>query len=381
MTRTTRPALPAGLLLALLALGCPPRPPAPAPALAQDQGTEPGKQAISAPTPWVPVRPAAGLPLLEAPARVLLSPEATAEVVPPFRGRVTRIHVRPGQRVDRGAPIIDVVMPELLRAAGAYLAAGTRLAAYGKRRAQLQSLRGEGLVRLSDLAEVETQTAEAQADQQAALGTLRGADLGGADAARLLQGGGTLTLRAPIPGIVTHVRATLGETHENTDLPLCTIAGEGGVQIEARLGRSLPADAQVSFVSATGLTVPLRPLSSAPVVDPRDGTTLAWFAPAEDRRTAGLPGGLQGRLRAVLSGGAQPGDGGAAVPVAIPARALLPDARGAAVLRRRGGQAAQVAVEVLSTSGADALVRGDLLPGDEVAADAGLARAGGEGEP
>jgi multidrug efflux pump subunit AcrA (membrane-fusion protein) len=329
----------------------------------------------------VPVRPAAGLPLLEAPARVLLSPEATAEVVPPFRGRITRIHVRPGQKVARGAPIIDVVMPELLRAAGAYLAAGTRLGAYGKRRAQLQSLRGEGLVRLSDLAEVETHIAEAQADQQAALGTLRAADLSGADAARLLQGGGTLTLRAPIPGVITHVRATLGETHENTDLPLATIAGEGGVQIEARLGRPLPAGAQVSFISATGTTVPLRSLSSAPVVDPRDGTTLAWFAPAEEARAAGLPGGTQGRLRAVLSDGAPAPDGGGAAPVAIPARALLPDPRGAAVLRRRAGQVAQVAVEVLSTSGTDALVRGDLRPGDEVAADAGLAQAGGGNEP
>ena len=52
----------------------------------------------SSSTPWVRVRPAEGLSLLEVPARVLAPPSSAAAVVPPFRARVLRIHVQPGQR-------------------------------------------------------------------------------------------------------------------------------------------------------------------------------------------------------------------------------------------------------------------------------------------
>jgi hypothetical protein len=347
-----------GLLLLVLA-ACPSRPAAPPiPAAAP-----------SAPTPWVRVRPAEGLSLLEVPARVLPSPDAVAEVVPPYRARVVRIHVRAGQRVARGAPILDVLAPELVRAAGAYVAAGTRLSAYSKHREQLLSLRSEGLVRLADLAEVETKVAEALADQQAALGTLRGADLGGADAARLLSGGGTLTLRAPIAGVVTALRAAIGETHENPDLPLAHIAGEGEVQIEARLSAALPPAAHVAFVTPAGETVPVRAIGSAPVVDARDGTRLSWYAPDLPAQSPRLPAGLLGRLRVTLPAGSG--------VVAVPARALLPGDGGAAgqgtVLLRRGAEIQKLPVEVLSTSGADALVRGPLREGDEVAAEASAA--------
>lgn len=323
--------------------------------------------APSARTRWVAARSTEGLPLLEAPARVLGAPEATAEVVPPFRARVLRIYVRPGQRVERGAAIMDVLMPELLRAAGSYAAATTRLGAYGRHKAQLESLRSEGMVRLSELAEVENKVAEALADQQAALGTLRGAALSGSDAARLLSGSGTFTLRASISGVITAVRATPGETHENTDMSLAQIAGEGEVQVEARLSGALPAGAEVSFVAPSGALTPLRPLSSAPLVDPRDGTTLTWLQPLTP---AALPSGLQGKLRVSL---ARPAD-----VVAVPLRALLMKGAGGkgAVLQRvtspSGPRAVEVPVEVLATSGADALVRGALRAGDEVAADPNL---------
>ena len=313
-------------------------------------------------TPWVTVRSAEGLPLLEVPARVLAAPSATAEVVPPFRARVIRIEVRVGQKVSRGAAIIEVIVPEVMRAASAYVAAGTRIAAYGKHKAQLDALRGEGLVRLVDLAEVETRLAEALADQQTALGTLRSADLSGGEAARLLQGAGTLTLRSPIDGVVTELRASIGETHDNTDLPLAHIAGEGDVQIEARLTHALPAAARADFVTADGRRLHLRLAGTAPVVDPRDGTMLAWFAPEP---AAQLPQGLPGKVQLHLPSGVTDA-------TAVPTRALLLLGSKTYVLRRSGGEH-RVEVTVLATSGADAVVRGPLHTGDEVAADAALA--------
>ena len=381
----------AAAALVLWLCGCPAgAPPGPVPAAPRDGGRGEDPQSPV----FVVVRPAAGVALPEAPARVLLAPESIADVVPPFRARVVRIHARPGQRLLRGAPVLDVVMPDVLRAAGAYVAASTRLSAYGKRKAQLDSLRGEGLVRLADLAEVEGRLAEAMADQQAALGLLRGADLTGADAARLLTGPGTLTLRSPIAGVVTEVRATLGETHENSDLPLAHIAGEGELRVEARLSGPLPPGARLEFASATGLRCALTLLGVAPVVDPRDGSTLAWLAPAgragaalpplraeapaaDPPQGAGcpeaLPPGLSGRLRISL----ERADG----VVVVPVRALWLRGQVTAVLRRAaaGGSATRrVPVQVLATAGDLALVRESaaeqppLRADDEVVQDASL---------
>lgn len=343
-----------GLSVLPLLFACSPHPAAPPP-----------PPAVAVPkSPWVTVRSVETLPLFEVPARVLAAPTATAEIVPPFRARVLRIHVRAGQSVGIGAPIIEVIVPEVMRAASAYVAAGTRAAAYGKHKAQLDALRGEGLVRLVDLAEAETRLAEALADQQAALGTLRSADLLGSDATRLLQGAGTLTLRSPIAGMVTELHVSIGETHENTDLPLAHIVGAGEVQIEARMSHAVPAAARADFVAPDGRRLPLRLVSTAPVVDPRDGTMLAWFA-AEP--AAELPQGLSGRVQVHLPKGV--GDASA-----VPARSILLDGTKTYVVRRGAG-GRRVEVTVLATSGADAVVRGPLRPGDEVAADAALATA------
>ena len=45
--------------------------------------------------------------------------------------------------MKRGDPIADVVMPDVVQAAGTYSAAATRVEAYGRRAAQLESLKKE----------------------------------------------------------------------------------------------------------------------------------------------------------------------------------------------------------------------------------------------
>ena len=103
---------------------------------------------------------------------MLPSPEAQAGVVPPYRARVLRVLVRPGERVTKGQALVEVVMPEVSAAAGAYAAASTRVNAYRRRKAQLDALKADGLVRLVDVLEAETKLAEALADQQSAAATL-----------------------------------------------------------------------------------------------------------------------------------------------------------------------------------------------------------------
>ncbi len=334
------------------------------------RGTVPTQTPVPTPLPsvrtaWVRARPTEGLPLLEAPATVLPSPDGQAGVAPPVRARVARIHVRPGERVRRGQPLVDVVMPQVVQAAGSYAAATTRLEAYARRKAQLDSLRGDGLVRLTDLLEADTRLSEARAEQQGSLATLRVAQLEADDVPRLLSGTGQVALRSPIDGMVTAVRAALGETRDPGGEAMIQVAGEGEPRIEARFARTWPEEgARYELVAPGGQRVKVTFVARAPAVDPRDGAIVAWFRPPADSR---LPNGLAGRLEV----GLPPASGFAVVP----ARAVALDGSKAYVVVHRSGVAGRVPVEVLATSGADALVRG-LAADEEVAADASLAAAG-----
>jgi biotin carboxyl carrier protein len=316
--------------------------------------------ATSARTPWVRARAAEGVSLLEAPATVLPAPEGVAAVTPPFRARITRIAVRAGEKVARGQVIAEVVMPEVVQAAGAYAAATTRLEAYQRRKDQLDGLKKEGLVKLSDLLESETKLAEARADQQSALATLRAADLAAADARRILDGSGQVGLRSPISGMVHEVKASIGETREAAGEPIARVAADGETRVEARLAYAPPPNAKFELILPDGTRHPVDLLGRAPVVDPRDGTTAAWFAGRNGG--ARLPAGLSARL-AVKMGEAA---------AAVPARAVALDGKQAYVVRNVSGKPQRLPVQVLATSGADALVKG-IEPGAEVAADAALA--------
>lgn len=327
----------------------------------------PPTAAPSARTAWVRSRSTDGLSLLEAPAVVLPSPEGQAAVAPPFRARVARIHVRVGQRVRRGQTLADVVMPEVVQAAGSYAAATTRLEAYAKRKSQLDALRGDGLVRLTDLLEAETRLAEARAEQQGSLATLRAAQLEAGDVAVILSGSGQVALKSPIEGMVTSVHGTVGEAREPGGEPMVRVAGEGESRIEARFARAWPeAGARYELVVAGGQRVKVALVARAPAVDPRDGAIVAWFQPPPEAR---VPAGLAGRLEV----GLPPGAGFAVVP----ARAVALDGSRAYVVVHRSGVSGRVPVEVLASSGADALVRG-LAADEEVAADASLAGAGND---
>jgi len=318
----------------------------------------------SARTPWVKARSSEGVPLLEAPAQVLPSPEGQAAVVPPYRARVQRVLVRPGERVRKGQPLVEVVMPEVSTAAGAYAAASTRVDAYGRRKAQLEALKADGLVRLADVLEAETKYAEAQADQQSAAAALRTAQIEPSEAADIVAGKKPVALRSPIAGVVVAVGAGVGDSREPSGEPVVRVAGEGDSRVEARFARQVdPGNAVFEFVASGGGRFPLTFVAIAPVIDPRDGTLAVWLVPAAGTK---LQPGLTGRVVVTL-----PGVVGASV---VPARAVALSDGKAFVVARRNGKPEKVPVEVIASSGAEALVIG-VATDEEVAADAALAEA------
>lgn len=397
-----------GATVALLLAACKPAPPpAPPPVAAPQQRT-------SAPAPWVQVRPGLGVVLYEAPAQVLSAPGSIAEVMAPLRAQVVAVHARPGQRVVAGAPLVTVLMPEVLRAAFAYQGAGLRLAAYGQRREQLMQLKSDGLLRLADLAETDARIAEARAAQLEAQALLAVAGLAPSEAAALASREGRVTLRSPLAGVVTSVAATLGQVTDGG--PLVRVAGGSEPRIEARLPPTLPEHAAFALCLTSGTCRPLRLIERAPLVDSRDGKTLTWLVPLSPAAPTGsaasasapspgsaaaapaaggagtatadpeLVAGLTATLQVSLTAkGASGGDSGPR-PVLVPARALLVRNSQPHVIRRRDGGPQQQAVRVLLVTGADALVvaaaEPALKPGDEIAADAVPYAASGEtGEP
>ena len=318
----------------------------------------------SARTPWVKARSSEGVPLLEAPAQVLPSPEGQAAVVPPYRARVLKVLVRPGERVKKGQPLVEVVMPEVSTAAGAYVAASTRVDAYGRRKAQLEALRADGLVRLADVLEAETKLAEAQADQQSAAAALRTAQIEPSQAADIVAGKKPVLLRSPIAGVVTAVGAGVGDSREPGGDPVVRVVGEGDSRVEARFARPVdPKNASYELLVTGGTRHHLNLVAIAPVIDPRDGTIAVWLVPDAGTR---LQAGLTGRVVVTL-----PGVVGASV---VPARAVALSDGKAFVVARRNGKPEKVPVEVIASSGAEALVIG-VATDEEVAADAALAEA------
>lgn len=335
-------------------------------------GCDKGAQGPSVPTPaagltptsattrWVESRSAEDTALLEAPARVLPSPEGVASIAPPLQARIVKVRVRPGQRVAAQEAIVDVLMPELLHAAGDLAGEQLKVDAFTRRKQQLETLRSEGLVRLAELAEVEALLATARADAQAARATLRASGVSDKQAEALVTGDGVLSLRAPIGGLVTSVEAVPGEVRDPAGRPLVQIVGIGEGRVEARLP-STPADgARFSFLSGS-LAVPVELVSVSPRFEPSDGSRLAWFSAPVDAGV--LPIGATGRVRVSAD----------AAWRVIPSRALLEQGGVVRVRQRTDSGSTLVEVKVIARSGAEAVVVG-LAENAAVAADGSEAR-------
>lgn len=321
---------------------------APKPTTAPTQQPE----ATSSITRWVQVRDAADVSMLEVPAEVRGDLATSGAVDVPYAARIARIFVKVGDHVERGAPIVAVVVPQVLSAAGAYIAASTRLAAQEQRQRRLKELQAEGLAKTSDTVESEARVADAKAERATALATLKGAGVEEKAAASLLDHDGTITLTSPVTGVIVALDAALGETREGAGRPIARIAGAGGRRIEAHLARTPPNDATYTLVMRNGRNVPLTLVNMSPAIDPIDGARMAWFdAPAD----ANLSVGSRELIRITL----------AQDVVVVPATSLATRDQTTRVRRKDDW----VAVEVLASSGADALVKGGLAVGDTIALD------------
>jgi multidrug efflux pump subunit AcrA (membrane-fusion protein) len=270
--------------------------------------------------------------------------------------RVLHVRVRPGQTVKQDEPLVDVLLPELLKASGTLSAATLRIQAYEARKARLGPLVEQGLARAAELSDLEANLALARSEREAARATLRVAGVNEAQAAGLLSNAGTISLRAPMPAMVVHVAARPGEIREPGSGPLLELVGQGPVQVEARLALSPPEGASFTWV-AGGANVPLVLEALSPRAAPEDGTRLAWFH-AQDPARAPVPGSL-GRVHM----GADPSW------FVVPLAALRERGSAARVVVRDAQGSKEQPVGVVLRSSSEVIVTG-LSADSEVAADA-----------
>ncbi|MEB2312057.1 MAG: efflux RND transporter periplasmic adaptor subunit [Sorangiineae bacterium] len=204
------------------------------------------------------------------PAEVQFEPTSTAHVGPLVSGRITRVAVALGDRVERGQ-LLGVVASTDVSAARARLdQARARLSAAEATLERQKQLSAEGIGAQRSLVAAEAEVGELRAE---AAGVRRQLAVVGAGR------GGELTLKAPIDGVVVAVHATIGET-VSPEQPAFVVTDPTRVWVrgsvpELELARLQPGSAAVVRLHA------FPELAMAGKV--------TYIAPALDERTRSLP--------------------------------------------------------------------------------------------
>lgn len=313
----------------------------------------------SSDTPWVAARRAADVALLSVPARVVPDARSQAVVALPADARVVAVEANVGDELEAGAPIADVVLPELAEAAGRFIAARLRQKAYQRVLEQLKELDKHGLARLQDRADAEVKLAEAAAEEQVGRAALTAAGLTVKDAERLAASGGRMTLRSPLAGRLAESRAVVGAQLTPADGPFARVAAVASTRVEARVPLGIGAFERGSFAPTSGEPRAAAREGCLPEVEAQDSAVRCWFS----LEGSALPSHLPGLLRLEA-----PADNHL---LAVPRDAVGIDASGSYVVRRsRDGERERVAVRVVAAAGGDAVVEGELREGQLVAARA-----------
>lgn len=138
------------------------------------------------------------------PARVTLPPTSVRVVAAAGEALITRLLVQPGDRVKAGAPLVTVSMAGLAEAQNALTQARLKAQLAADSAARDEKLFEEGLIAESRLRASRAEAQSARASVQAAQTAL--AMLGTGKAA-----GGSMTLTAPIAGVVIESAAEPGQ--------------------------------------------------------------------------------------------------------------------------------------------------------------------------
>jgi cobalt-zinc-cadmium efflux system membrane fusion protein len=133
-----------------------------------------------------------------------------AEIGVPLEGRVTRVDVRVGDRVKKGALLATVVVPTVAAAQAEYLTAQAAAQAARKNRDREEDLLSRQLTTAREAEVARSEAAQAEAALAAAEARLRALRVGIPGSETAVAAAGTMNLTSPIDGMVVGRKANLG---------------------------------------------------------------------------------------------------------------------------------------------------------------------------
>lgn len=214
------------------------------------------------------------------PGRVTFESAGLAVVDTPVLARIVALHVRPGQWVPRGAPLVTLAGAEVATARAAVISARARLAA-----AEDLLRRQNEMVRRGVGTEVERFGAETAARQARA-------ELTSAQRASALIGDGpgdTFTLRAPVEGTVLSQRGNIGAMADVAGDSIMDIGDPDRLWVVADVAEGelpglrmgMPAN-----VTVAGTTIPAKVVGLGSLVDSEQRRVPVYL------RLLSMPAGL-----------------------------------------------------------------------------------------
>ncbi|MGF1509936.1 MAG: efflux RND transporter periplasmic adaptor subunit [Myxococcota bacterium] len=309
-------------------------------------------EAGSADLVFVPIEVATNRALFRVPARMIPTATSSAEISFVAPGVVRAIFARPGDHVERDAPVVSIASPELTRIASRFESGQEMLGIMEKRVARLEILAREQIASQEDLQVLQERLMRLRGDVRGWKGELRSYGLGPASIAVLARTG-RVVLNSPVPGVVRFIGVRMGESIRGDGPPLAVVVGAGRPRVEATFPRRPERGLRYMFVAPDGEAVELRPTPTQSLIDPETGNWTTWFDPTEDVRIAGERVGM-----VVARGGA----------FLVPLKATVQENEGAFVVRESAsGGTERIRITILNMDESMALVRGDLSPRDRVA--------------
>jgi cobalt-zinc-cadmium efflux system membrane fusion protein len=198
----------------------------PAPSTTAPDGVVTVGQASRAYIATRPVAVEAAAPVVRAPARLAFRDGAVSQINLPVPGRVTAVHVKTGDRVKAGDPLLTLSSPEAAAARAALAAARAEHEAARQEAARQDQMATTGVG--IDSERVAAQAKLKQSDAELARATAT-AGLLGAGA------GSVIVLRAPFDGTVIARRATVGTAAEPGGEPLIEIGNPTSLWLVAEV--------------------------------------------------------------------------------------------------------------------------------------------------
>jgi len=301
-------------------------------------------------------------PSIDARARVTVPPSADHAITSPVAGVVRRVLVGSGDRVEAGAPIVEIASADFVTLQQEYLASVQSAELANARLARDRQLAADGIIAERRLEETraEAVAANAMRDEHRQLLRLAGVDAPSLQALQEKQQlRDTLVLRAPVDAVVLEVASRAGQRIDPVDV-VCRIADLSELWLDIRL-----PEGQLAGVGR-GVVVNIGATGGRAVVEAVGRSVDAVSQTVSVRaRVTSLSGDLlPGQLVAVTLLTMTSGDSGG-ITLAVPVTSVARSGDSAWVFKRSANGVTPVRVDVVSTRGNRVVLQG-LTPDAEI---------------